>query len=121
MFPKTPKKSYPQNLQATVLSEVLTTLHEGDRSPVESVLFDEEWKTTSQISIIPFIDQGYFGKEIHSFSEELKSIGLVIGFNYHNQFIVDSLKSPCLTSLTAEAVLFILEFVRHLGSSTKLT
>ena len=92
----------------------------GDRSPVESVLFDEEWKTASQISIIPFINQGYFGKEIHSFREELKSIGVVIGFNDRNQFIVDNLKSPCLTSLTAEAVLFILEFARHLGSSTKL-
>ena len=91
-----------------------------DRSPVESVLFDEEWKTASQISVIPFIDQGYFGKEIHSFREELKSIGVVIGFNDRNQFIVDNLKSPCLTSLTAEAVLFILEFARHLGSSTKL-
>ena len=93
----------------------------GDRSPVESVLFDEEWKTASQISIIPFIDQGYFGKEIHSFREELKSIGVVIGFNDRNQFIVDNLKSPCLTSLTAEAVLFILECIHHLGSSTKLT
>ena len=28
----------------------------GVRSPVESVLFDEEWKTASQISSIPFID-----------------------------------------------------------------
>nr|XP_023905605.1 uncharacterized protein LOC112017384 [Quercus suber] len=66
----------------------------GDRSPVESVLFDEEWKTASHINIIPFIDQGYFGKEIHSFREELKSIGVVIGFNDRYLFIVDNLKSP---------------------------
>nr|POF19520.1 hypothetical protein CFP56_47700 [Quercus suber] len=64
------------------------------RSPVESVLFDEEWKTASHINIIPFIDQGYFGKEIHSFREELKSIGVVIGFNDRYLFIVDNLKSP---------------------------
>ncbi|KAK7860600.1 hypothetical protein CFP56_036679 [Quercus suber] len=66
----------------------------GDRSPVESVLFDEEWKTASHINIIPFIDQGYFGKEIHSFREELKSIGVVIGFNDRYLFIVENLKSP---------------------------
>ncbi|KAM4107751.1 hypothetical protein ACJW30_04G168900 [Castanea mollissima] len=91
----------------------------GDRSPVESVLLDEEWKTASQISNIPFIDKD--GEEILSFREELKLLGVVIGFSDHYQLVVDNLKSPSrLTSLTREAVLLILECMRRLGSSNKL-
>ncbi|XP_075662629.1 uncharacterized protein LOC142632094 [Castanea sativa] len=92
----------------------------GDRSPVEAVLFDEEWKTASQISSIPFIDRDYFGEEILSFREELKSLGVVIGFSDRYNLVVDNLKSPPCSSLTAEAVLLILECMRCLGSSNKL-
>ncbi|KAG7954179.1 hypothetical protein I3843_11G002800 [Carya illinoinensis] len=93
----------------------------GDRSPVESVLFDPEWRIASQISDIPFIDTDYFGKEILSFKEELKSLGVLIGFSRNFKLVGDNLKSPSrLTSLTAEAVLLILECMHHLGSSTKL-
>nr|POE74477.1 hypothetical protein CFP56_57325 [Quercus suber] len=92
----------------------------GVRSPVESVLFDEEWKTASQISSIPFIDRHYFGEEILSFREELKSLGVVIGFIDPYKIVVDNLKLPPSSSLTAEAVLLILECVRRLGSSNQL-
>ncbi|KAK7818670.1 uncharacterized protein LOC111998780 [Quercus suber] len=92
----------------------------GDRSPVEAVLFDEEWKTASQISSIPFIDQNYFGEEILSFREELKSLGVAIGSSDRYKLVVDNLKSPPSSSLTAEAVLLILECMHHLGSSNKL-
>ncbi|KAL4634563.1 hypothetical protein ACB092_04G209000 [Castanea dentata] len=94
----------------------------GDRSPVEAVLFDDDWKTASQISSIPFIDQDYFGEEILSFREELKLLGVLIGFSDHYKLIVDNLKSASqLTSLTAEAVLLILECMHHGGSFKKLT
>ena len=92
----------------------------GVRSPVEAVLFDEEWKTASQISSIPFIDQNYFGEEILSFREELKSLGVVIGFNDRYQLVVDNFKLPSSSSLKPEAVLLILECMRSLGSSNKL-
>ncbi|KAF3970886.1 hypothetical protein CMV_005458 [Castanea mollissima] len=92
----------------------------GVRSPVESVLFDEEWKTASQISSIPFIDQNYFGEEILSFREELKLLGVVIGFNDRYQLVVDNFKLPSSSSLKPEAVLLILECMRSLGSSNKL-
>ena len=92
----------------------------GVRSPVESVLFDEEWKTASQISSIPFIDQNYFGEEILSFRKELKLLGVAIGPSDHYKLVVDNLKSPPSSSLTAEAVLLILECMQHLGSPDKL-
>ncbi|KAM4107744.1 hypothetical protein ACJW30_04G168300 [Castanea mollissima] len=92
----------------------------GDRSPVEAVLFDEEWKTASQISSIPFIDLDYFGEEILSFREELKPLGVVIGFNDCYKLVVDHLKSPLSSTLTTEAILLILECMRRLGSSNKL-
>ena len=92
----------------------------GDRSPVEAALFDDDWKTASQISSIPFIDQDYFGEEILSFREELKSLGVLIGFS--DKLIVDNLKSASqLTSLIAEAVLLILECMHRVGSFKKLT
>ncbi|GMQ09608.1 hypothetical protein CsSME_00052911 [Camellia sinensis var. sinensis] len=50
----------------------------GDRSPIGSVLFDEEWKATSQINDIPFFDQDYYGEEILSFKQELQMLGVVI-------------------------------------------
>ncbi|KAM4107745.1 hypothetical protein ACJW30_04G168400 [Castanea mollissima] len=92
----------------------------GVRSPVESVLFDEEWKTASQISSIPFIDRHYFGEEILSYREELKSLGVGIGFIDPYKLVVDNLKLPPSSSLTAEAVLLILECMRRLGSSNQL-
>uniref|UniRef100_A0A2N9J067 Sacsin/Nov domain-containing protein n=1 Tax=Fagus sylvatica TaxID=28930 RepID=A0A2N9J067_FAGSY len=93
----------------------------GDRSPVGSVLYDQEWRTASEISNIPFIDQEYFGKEILSFSEELKSLGVVIGFGESYQLVIDHLQSPSrLKFLTASAVLLILECMRRRGSSNKL-
>ncbi|XP_059440915.1 uncharacterized protein LOC132173428 [Corylus avellana] len=93
----------------------------GDRSPVGSVLFDHEWRIASQISDIPFIDVDYHGEEILAFEEELKSLGVLIGFCGNYKLVEDSLKSPsCLTSLKAEAVLLILECIRHSRSSNKL-
>ncbi|XP_062170197.1 uncharacterized protein LOC133875934 isoform X3 [Alnus glutinosa] len=92
----------------------------GDRSPVGSVLYDGEWRIASQISAIPFIDIHYYGDEILAFKEELKSLGVLIGFCKSYNLVVDNLRSSSrLTSLTAEAVLLILECIRHSRPSNK--
>ncbi|CAK7327505.1 unnamed protein product [Dovyalis caffra] len=47
----------------------------GDRSPVGSVLYGQEWTTARQISDIPFIDQDYYGEDFgspHKFPLDLK-------------------------------------------------
>ncbi|KAM7477380.1 hypothetical protein LguiA_025593 [Lonicera macranthoides] len=92
----------------------------GDRAPSESVLFDEEWRTASQISEIPFIDKNYYGEEIALFKKELELIDVVVGFNQNYQLLVENLRSARLTSPTAEAFLLILECIRRVRSSNKL-
>ncbi|GFZ08017.1 ATP/DNA binding protein [Actinidia rufa] len=97
----------------------LRTSH-GCRSPVGSVLFDNEWRAASQISDIPFIDLNYYGEEIRYFKTELQMLGVVISFSQNYQFVADSLKSPaCIDARTAESGLFILECLHHLSSSNK--
>ncbi|KAJ7945657.1 ATP/DNA-binding protein [Quillaja saponaria] len=93
----------------------------GYKSPVGSVLFDSEWQTASQIADVPFIDQDYYGEEILLFREELQLLGVIVGFSGSHQLVIDNLKSPSyLTSLTAEAILLILECLRHSEFSDKL-
>ncbi|KAG6624971.1 hypothetical protein CIPAW_16G063400 [Carya illinoinensis] len=93
----------------------------GDMSLVGSILFDHKWKVASQISNLPFIDTGYFGDEILSFKEELRSLGVLIGFSGNYKLVVENLKSPSsLSSLTAEAIIFILKCMNHSGQSNKL-
>ncbi|CAA2960786.1 Hypothetical predicted protein [Olea europaea subsp. europaea] len=93
---------------------------QGYRSPVESVFYDDEWKAASQISDIPFIDLDYYGEEILSFRTELQLLGVVFGLCGNYELVIDNLKSPsCFASLTAEAVLLMLECTHHLSSSDK--
>ncbi|KAG7951353.1 hypothetical protein I3843_12G002700 [Carya illinoinensis] len=93
----------------------------GDMSPVGSILFHHEWEVASQISNLPFIDTGYFGDEILSYKEELRCLGVLIGLSGSYKLIVDNLKSPSsFSSLTAEAIILILECMRYPGQSNKL-
>ncbi|KAK2352749.1 ATP/DNA binding protein [Trifolium repens] len=94
----------------------------GLRSPVGSVLNDSGWKVaSSQISDVPFIDHAYFGEEIYNYKEELKLLGVIVDLSENYQVVIENLKSPSnLASLTAEAVLLILECIRHLNSPIEL-
>ncbi|KAI3867884.1 hypothetical protein MKX03_008365 [Papaver bracteatum] len=73
----------------------LKTLN-GHLSPVDSILFDSEWKVASQISSLPLIDNDYYGEDIY-------------------QIVVDFFRMP--VSLTKEATFLILECIRHTNSS----
>ncbi|XP_024442241.2 uncharacterized protein LOC7454749 [Populus trichocarpa] len=93
----------------------------GDRSPVGSVLYDQEWTTARQISDIPFIDEDYYGEDILLFKPELQLLGVVVGFNKSYQLVVDCFKSPsCLSTLTKEAFLLVLDCMHHSSSDHKL-
>ncbi|KAL2457282.1 DNA binding [Forsythia ovata] len=95
---------------------------QGDRSPLGSVFYDEEWKAASQISDIPFIDRDYYGHEILSFREELKLLGVVFDLYENYKLVVENLKSPsCFMSIPAECVLLMLECKRRSWSSDKIT
>ncbi|XP_061376034.1 uncharacterized protein LOC133318104 [Gastrolobium bilobum] len=99
----------------------LKTSH-GLRSPVGSVLYDSGWQVASQICDIPFIDHGHFGGEIYNFKEELKLLGVIVGFSEKNyQVVIDCLRSTSnLANLTADAVLLIMECIQFSRASSKL-
>ncbi|KAK1567098.1 hypothetical protein Q3G72_008152 [Acer saccharum] len=86
---------------------------QGYMSPVESILFCQEWKVASQISSIPFIDQDHYGGEILNFKTELQLLGVVVGFNDNYQLVADHLKMPPSCPLTSEATLLVLKCMRN--------
>ncbi|RHN38923.1 putative histidine kinase-like ATPase domain-containing protein [Medicago truncatula] len=91
----------------------LKTSH-GFRSPVGSVLNDSGWQVASQISDIPFIGRVYCGEEIYNYKEELKLLGVIVDLSGNYQVVTQHLKSPSnLASLTAEAVLLIMECIKY--------
>ncbi|CAK7336788.1 unnamed protein product [Dovyalis caffra] len=92
----------------------------GRRSPIGSVLYNEEWKIARQLSTIPFIDEDYYGEEIHCFKPELQLLGIIVDFNGSYQMVVDNLLFTNSTSLTAESLLFILDCMHHSTSSCKV-
>ncbi|KAF3436790.1 hypothetical protein FNV43_RR19543 [Rhamnella rubrinervis] len=91
----------------------------GDKAPVECVLFDEEWRTASEVSDIPFIEKEYYGEEILCFKTELQLLGVVVAFSENHQLVINYLKPPSsLTYLANEAFLLILECM-HLSNSSE--
>ncbi|KAK6262002.1 hypothetical protein QUC31_007818 [Theobroma cacao] len=98
----------------------LKTSHDY-RSPVGAVLFDEEWKTATQICDVPFIDHTFYGDEIFCFKAELELLGVIVRFSGSYQLVIESLKSSsCLTSLKADAFLLALECMHYAKSSERL-
>ncbi|KOM58457.1 hypothetical protein LR48_Vigan11g149100 [Vigna angularis] len=97
----------------------LRTSH-GLRCPKGSVLYDSDWLVASQVSSIPFIDKDFFGEGIYKFKEELKLLGVVVGFDENYKVVIDHLKSSSdLANLTAEAVVLLMECIKFLRGSSK--
>lgn len=93
----------------------------GERSPVESVLYDQSWKAALALSQIPFLDQEYYGKDIIAYKIELDLLGVMVGFKDNYQIVIDNLKpSVSLNFLMAEPLFFALKCIRHSRSSDKL-
>lgn len=90
----------------------------GDMMPGNSVLLSPEWSAAKEISNIPFIDQDYYGKELLSFKNELKQLGVVVNFDQScYQLVSDNLKtSSSFTSISSEAILLILTCIQKLES-----
>ncbi|ERN06243.1 uncharacterized protein LOC18434435 [Amborella trichopoda] len=94
----------------------------GYRLPVGSVLSDPKWESFSQISKLPLIDEVYYGEEIRRYKSELRSLGVVVGFNQEYQLVMDNLCLPAfLITLTRDSVLSILECIRNSRSSDALS
>ncbi|PWA91863.1 DNA binding,ATP binding protein [Artemisia annua] len=94
----------------------------GYMNPTNSVMFTPEWKDASQISDLPFIDQVYYGKEIHHFKKELEQLGVVVSFDDKcYQLVAENIKSKyLLNSLSSEAFLLILRCIQKSEKTDKL-
>ncbi|PWA51665.1 DNA binding,ATP binding protein [Artemisia annua] len=94
----------------------------GYMTPTNSVMFTPEWKDASQISDLPFIDQVYYGKEIHHFKKELEQLGVVVSFDDKcYQLVAENIKSKyLLNSLSSKAFLLILRCIQKSEKTDKL-
>ncbi|KAF6137957.1 hypothetical protein GIB67_041830 [Kingdonia uniflora] len=104
-------------IESVKVGKWLKTSH-GDRSPVGSILFDPEWKIASSISNLPFIDQECYGEEILSYKEELRLLGVLVGYTKDYQLLTDNFSLQA--SVTVDAFILALECIRHSRLSGKI-
>ncbi|KAL2935564.1 Sacsin [Bienertia sinuspersici] len=93
----------------------------GEKSPIETVLYDDSWKSASEISDIPFLDQEYYGSEILLYKAELNILGITLGFQENYKIVIDHLKpSASLNGLLPDHFIFALKCICSSPSSGKL-
>ncbi|KAK9940392.1 hypothetical protein M0R45_017056 [Rubus argutus] len=87
----------------------------GDyRRPRECILFCLEWESISPITLLPFIDDSdsYYGKRIHEYKKELKSLGVVVEYKEGVNFVASGLYLPKDSScISPENALALLECI----------
>ncbi|KAK8703071.1 hypothetical protein V6N13_021401 [Hibiscus sabdariffa] len=109
---------FPSDLKKCIREVKWLRTRLGDfRSPRECILFGPEWETISSISILPFIDDSdnYYGKDIHEYRDELKSIGVAVKFVRGVRFLPSCLCFPRSTdSITPRIALSLLQCLRIL-------
>ncbi|KAJ6294323.1 hypothetical protein OIU76_022411 [Salix suchowensis] len=69
--------SFPDNFRKHVRREWLKT-HVGYRTPDNCCLFDSKWGLYLKSTDGPFIDEVFYGSNISSYREELRSIGVTV-------------------------------------------
>ncbi|KAK9748280.1 hypothetical protein RND81_02G047200 [Saponaria officinalis] len=93
----------------------------GERTPIESVLYDDSWHAASTISNIPFIDKDYYRNDIMEYKTELKLLGVMVDLNENYQIVVDHVKSAAdLNWLTAKSLLFALKCISNSRRADRL-
>ncbi|XP_013605442.1 PREDICTED: uncharacterized protein LOC106312452 isoform X3 [Brassica oleracea var. oleracea] len=109
-FPEEVMKSY------TELQWLQTTLG-GFRAPEECILFCSEWEPLRLIANLPFIDDTpkWYGKSIHSYKKELRSLGVTVELKQGMNHLVSSLSLPDeSSSITPSSALSLLKCVTFL-------
>ncbi|KAG9129254.1 hypothetical protein Leryth_006468 [Lithospermum erythrorhizon] len=88
----------------------------GDyREPKECILHSSAWDPISSISLLPFIDDNYYGKSLHDFKEELQGMGVVDSIGLGAKFVAAGLRMPKNpTIIMPTAMVLLLQCVRYL-------
>ncbi|KAJ4728850.1 DNA binding ATP binding [Melia azedarach] len=88
----------------------------GDyRSPEECILFGPDWESISPITLLPFIDDRFYGMDMQEYSKELKSMGIIVAFEEGAHFVASGLcfpSNPC--RITRANVFALLKCIRIL-------
>ncbi|CAM0913163.1 unnamed protein product [Alopecurus aequalis] len=96
----------------------------GFRSPSDAILFDEEWKSLSQIANLPFINDGDshdgLSMEIHGYKNELKELGVTTEVKDGARFVITGLNIPKQpVDISAATVLSLLGSIQRWLACTK--
>ncbi|CAH9137663.1 unnamed protein product [Cuscuta epithymum] len=84
-------------------------------APEECIFFDESWAPISSISLLPFIDDAYYGPEIREYKAELNAMGVATTFRKGAMFVPASLRLPQNSEVISPPVaVSLLMCLRHL-------
>ncbi|XP_076882663.1 uncharacterized protein LOC143531203 [Bidens hawaiensis] len=115
---KKSKVTLPEDFRKGIRQEKWLKTKLGDyRSPRQCILFGAEWEPISQISILPFIDDGnnFYGSGIHDYKAELKLLGVTTEFKDGAEFVAAGLFFPeSSSSITPASVYALLDSVKRL-------
>ncbi|KAJ8772448.1 hypothetical protein K2173_027625 [Erythroxylum novogranatense] len=87
---------FPLDLKKCIRDEKWLRTRLGDyRSPRKCILFGPEWELISPITCLPFLNdsENHYGKGIHEYKEELRSMGVVTDLKNGVEFVVENLRS----------------------------
>ncbi|CAN4085486.1 unnamed protein product [Withania somnifera] len=93
---KTANFKFPSDLKSCIQEVKWLRTRIGDRVPKDCILFDSAWESISSISLLPFIDdsEARYGRSIHEYKDELKSLGVTVSFGSGAKFVPASLRFP---------------------------
>ncbi|KAM7252657.1 hypothetical protein ACFE04_008166 [Oxalis oulophora] len=87
---------FPDELRTCIISKVkwLRTRLGDYRSPRDCILYGPGWESISPITVLPFIDEKYYGDAIHDYKEELKKLKVVTELKDGVKFVAYGLCIP---------------------------
>ncbi|CAA7033230.1 unnamed protein product [Microthlaspi erraticum] len=108
---------FPEELLKTF--KELQWLHTklGDfRAPKDCILFEPDWEPLRLVANLPFIDDSsnWYGKGIHEYKIELKSLGVTVTLRQGMSHVVSCLSLPGPSSITSSSALSLLKCVKFL-------
>ncbi|XP_031105049.1 uncharacterized protein LOC116009965 [Ipomoea triloba] len=78
-------------------------------TPKECILFSEDWESISSVSLLPFLDDAYYGQDIKDYEAELNKMGVATTFKKGTKFVPASIiRLPQNPSCISPSVAFSL-------------
>ncbi|KAL4566707.1 hypothetical protein LXL04_030829 [Taraxacum kok-saghyz] len=114
---KSQKVKLPSDLKNCIKKEKWIKTKLGDfKPPNECILYSTEWEPVSQVSILPFIDENFYGSNsISGFRDELKRLGVVLDFKNGAKFVANGIFLPQDSdTLTPQNIFAILDSITNL-------